>query len=232
MQRGNYGLDAPGVVIGYLAAGVVFEIAGIVLSPKLICASWLMNLGILFILIGLYMVYSSKVGKYKMRDKILKNLTIKGNETTLDVGCGRGLMLNGIASKLSSGTAYGIDIWSKKDQSGNTYDTVMKNAKLEGTESKIKVVNADMRKMPFEDGYFDIIVSSLAIHNLKSDADRKNALIEISRVAKEGCQIAILDLAHIDFYADILLSQGFTITDIRKHQFQMFPPTNILIAHK
>lgn len=232
MRTGNYGLDAPGAVMGYFLAGMIFAITGIALSAKFYYASWLINLGIIFVLIGLYMVYSSKVGKYKMRDKILKSLSIHGNEIALDVGCGRGLMLNGIASNLSAGIAYGIDIWNKKDQSGNTYDTVIRNARIEGTESKIKVINADMRKMPFDDEYFDIIVSSLAIHNLKNDEERKNALIEVSRVAKKGCQLAILDIAHVDCYANILSGQGFIVTEIYKHQFQMFPPAKVLIARK
>jgi len=179
MKNGKYGLDAPAVVIGYIAAGILSLILGITLSSKFYYASWMINLGIIFLLIGLYMTYGSKVGKYKMRAKIIQRLSIKGNEAALDVGCGRGLMLNGVASQLNTGKAYGIDIWNANDQSGNNYDAVMQNAKNEGTESKIQVVNSDMRKMPFEDGYFDIIVSSLVIHNLKNNEERKKALLEI-----------------------------------------------------
>lgn len=229
MNSGKYGLDAPAVVIGYIASGIIFLILGIILFSS---ASWMINLGIIFLIIGLYMTYSSKIGKFKMRAKIIQRLSIKGDEIVLDVGCGRGLMLNGVASQLNSGKAYGIDIWNQKDQSGNSCDAVMQNAKIEGTESKIEVINSDMRKLPFKDEYFDIIVSSLAIHNLKKEEEMKKALLELARVAKKGCKIAILDLAHTRFYERILLSQGFDIEHIDKHQLQIFPPAKVLYARK
>lgn len=232
LKKGNYGLDAPAVVAGYLVLGVLFAIFGVAFCKKYYYAGWLINLGILLILIGLYMVYSSKIGKYKMRDEMIENLSVKGNEIALDVGCGRGLMLNGIASKITSGKVYGVDIWSGKDQSGNTSDAVMENAEIEGTKAKIEVVNSDMRNLPFEDGYFDLIVSSLAVHNLPSKQDRDKALFEMARVTKSGGRIALLDLAHIDDYAAALKSKGFILDKISDGKFRMFPPVKVLYATK
>ncbi|URZ07440.1 2-methoxy-6-polyprenyl-1,4-benzoquinol methylase, mitochondrial [Clostridium felsineum] len=229
MKKGNYGLDAPSVVITYISLGIIFLILGIIFYFK---QSWFINLGVIFLFLGLYMVYGSKIGKYKMREKIIKRLQINGEEIVLDVGCGRGLMLNGVAGKLKSGKAYDIDIWSAKDQSQNSYDETIKNAKIEGTEDKIQVVNADMRKIPFKNKYFDIIVSSLAIHNLKNNEERKKALLEISRVAKKGCRVAILDIAHVKYYESIFKEQGFEIEHFDKCQFQIFPPVSVLYARK
>lgn len=86
--------------------------------------------------------------------------------------------------------------------------------------------------MPFPDESFDIIVSSLAIHNLKNSAEREKALMEIARVAKKDCKIAILDLANINDYADVLSREGFHIEKITKNQFQIFPPVKVLYATK
>lgn len=232
MKRGNYGLDAPSVVIGYIAGGAVLIVAGLALLSRLYYAGWMFNLGVIFLLIGCYMLYGSKIGKYKMREKIIRELSIQGNETALDVGCGRGLMLNGVAAELSTGKAFGIDIWAGKDQSGNSCEAAMQNARIEGTESKVEIVNSDMRKMPFPDESFDIIVSSLAIHNLKNSDERKKALTEIARVAKKDCRVAILDLSNMDFYAEILSSEGFRIEKITKNQLQIFPPVKVLYARK
>lgn len=167
MKKGNYGLDAPKVVITYLILGIVLFILGIILAPKFYYGGWVINLGIILFIVGLYFIYGSKVGKYKLRERIIQKLSVKGNENVLDVGCGRGLMLNGIASKLSSGKAYGIDIWSARDQSGNNSDAVHQNAKIEGVDNNIEVINSDMRKMPFEEKYMDKIRKLKITKNLK-----------------------------------------------------------------
>ena len=44
------------------------------------------------------MVWSSRVGKLKLRDTLLDGLTWRGDENVLDVGCGRGLLLIGADS--------------------------------------------------------------------------------------------------------------------------------------
>ncbi|HCM24347.1 MAG TPA: class I SAM-dependent methyltransferase [Ruminococcaceae bacterium] len=232
MKKGNYGLDAPGIVSIYLVAGVVCLISGLRLSVQTYDYGWLIAVGLILLAVGGYMIYSSKCGKYKMREKILKRIAVRENDTALDVGCGRGLMLNGLASKLKTGKAYGIDLWSHKDQSGNNTSAVMKNAKLEGTADRITVQSADMRKMPFADETFSVIVSSLAIHNIKGDEERKKAILEIARVAKNGCRIAILDIAHIQEYADILEENDCMVERLDKHLWRMFPPASVLFARK
>jgi arsenite methyltransferase len=39
------------------------------------------------------MVWSSKVGKLRVRDRLIESLSLRGDESVLDVGCGRGLLL-------------------------------------------------------------------------------------------------------------------------------------------
>ncbi len=59
------------------------------------------------------MVWSSRVAKLKLRDRLLDSLALKGDEKILDVGCGRGLLLIGAAKRLKTGKATGIDVWSR-----------------------------------------------------------------------------------------------------------------------
>ena len=48
-----------------------------------------------------------------------------------------------------------------------------------------------MRQLPFPDGSFDVVVSSLAIHNIHSNEARAQAVTEAWRVLKPGGRIAI-----------------------------------------
>ena len=65
------------------------------------------------------MVWSSKVGKLSARDRLIEALSLRGDESVLDVGCGRGLLLIAAAKLLTTGKAVGVDLWSAKDQSDN-----------------------------------------------------------------------------------------------------------------
>jgi cyclopropane fatty-acyl-phospholipid synthase-like methyltransferase len=65
------------------------------------------------------MVWSSKVDKVGARDRLIEALSLRGDESIVDVGCGRGLLLIAAAKLLTTAKAVGVDIWSAKDQSDN-----------------------------------------------------------------------------------------------------------------
>jgi SAM-dependent methyltransferase len=102
------------------------------------------------------------------------------------MGRGRGAVLTAVARRLTTGRVTGVDIWSTSDQSGNAKDVTLRNATLEGVSDRVLIETADMRALPFADATFDLVVSSLAIHNIRSNADRKRAISEGFRVLKRG----------------------------------------------
>lgn len=108
-----------------------------------------------------WMPYGIKVSKPKIIQTIISNLNLKDNEKTLDLGCGRGLLLCKIAKHLSKGEAHGIDLWSNKDQSGNSPERTLHNAEQEKVRNRITIHTGNICSLLFLDNPFDIVVSSL-----------------------------------------------------------------------
>jgi ubiquinone/menaquinone biosynthesis C-methylase UbiE len=109
----------------------------------------------------------------------------------------------------------GVDVWSAKDQSGNAEEVTCRNAVLEGVAERIELHTADMRQLPFDDGSFDVVVSSLAIHNVPRAGERAKALREAARVLKKGGKLMVADIRHTRAYARELEQSGLTITERR-----------------
>ena len=69
-----------------------------------------------------------------------------------------------------------------------------RNAVAEGVSDRIELHTADMTALPFADDSFDVVVSSLAIHNIKSGAGRDRAIDEAVRVLRPGGRLLIVDI--------------------------------------
>jgi ubiquinone/menaquinone biosynthesis C-methylase UbiE len=65
-----------------------------------------------------------------------------------------------------------------------------------------------MGAMPFPDCAFDLVVSSLAIHNIKSSQGRLQAIDEAVRVLRPGGRLLIADLMRTKEYARRLRERG------------------------
>ena len=138
-------------------------------------------------------IYATRSGKFVVWNRILDDLRLRGDETVLDLGCGRGAVLLAAAKRLPRGRAIGIDLW-RADQSENSQQATLSNAALENVADRVEVRTADMTALPFADESVDVIVSSLAIHNIPTHAGRRQALAEAVRVLRPGGRLAIADL--------------------------------------
>ncbi|MFS8071935.1 MAG: class I SAM-dependent methyltransferase, partial [Byssovorax sp.] len=178
------------------------------------------------------MVWGSRVGKLRLRDRILDGLALRGDEQVLDVGCGRGLLLLGAARRLPKGKASGIDLWQKQDKEGSTPDTTRENARIEGVEARIELTTGDMRKLPFPARRFDVVLSSWAIHNIHDAADRRRAILEIVRVLKPGGRVRIIDIRHTAEYEGALREAGLVDVTRSRPSFLFVIPSRIVSARK
>lgn len=237
----DYGLDAPLVVKRMFSRGAWVLATGLAVyyinrteypGPAWRVLGTLGLIGLAFIGIGAFMVWSSRVAKPGLRDKLLDSLGLTGEEKVLDVGCGRGLMLIGVAKRLKTGKATGIDIWSKEDLSGNSADAAKLNAKLEGVPDRVRIENGDARKLVYPDNNYDVVISSLAIHNISDAEERDQAIRQMWRVLKPGGRLLIFDIFHTAHYAKILRECGATDVTLSGLGFLWCVPSRSLLARK
>lgn len=239
--RADYGIDAPSVVRDLACAGIACAAAGLFLklflgatqpaisTAMLICG--LASACCLLLTAGL-MVWSSKVGKLLFRERLLDSLALRGDETIVDIGCGRGLLLNGAARRLPGGKAIGVDLWQTRDQSGNRPEVTLANARAEGVSHRVEIQTADMRKLPLPDGTVDAVVSNIAIHNIPDKQGRDEAVREIARILKAGGQVALADFRPVDEYAQTLKNLGWHDVSLSGLFFTIFPPVRIVRGKK
>ncbi len=212
-KRADYGVDAPGMVKSLAVWGLVCIAAHVAfllldIGPMRDIAGPLLPIGASLLLAAGVMLLSSKVLKFGVRDRVIEALALKGDESVLDVGCGRGLALIGAAKRLTTGQAVGIDLWSAADLSANSAEATLANAALEGVASRVRVDTGDARALPYADASFDAVTSMTALHNIKDAAGRARALSEMCRVLKPGGRLSMFDIFHPFSYRAVLRAHG------------------------
>jgi SAM-dependent methyltransferase len=222
-RRGDYGFDAPYAPIlmvlggaGLLAVSAWKLSVSALNSTPYALSTVAQGLAGIWLLLGAgIFIHTTRVGKFKVWAELLDRLALTGRERLLDIGCGRGAVLVMAAQRLPQGRAVGIDLWSCKDQSGNGEQVTRQNAVLEDVTERVELHTGDMRRLPFDDGSFDVVVSSLAIHNVPGAGERARALREAARVLKRNGKLLIADIRHTRRYAKELRACGLQITDSR-----------------
>ena len=216
-RLGAYGIDAPGVVRNFaIIAGALLVVSAGSFALRIPVLPRLALIGAVYCLATVgNLLYTTLAGKFAVWDEILDGLDLRGEETVLDLGCGRGAVLVAAAKRLTSGRAVGVDVWSATDQSGNSPATTLTNAQSEGVADRLRVVTGDATALPFCDGAFDVVVSSMALHNIEDSTRRAVALAEVARVLRPGARLAIVDFMVVGRYPDVLRGQGLEDVRIR-----------------
>lgn len=117
-------------------------------------------------------------------DLLFSKTSIEGRKI-LDIGSGVGIMA--LALKNSGADVVGVDKFVFPDESENFYSiSNFEKLKRIWDENGIKVIKADINeeKLPFPDGYFDIVVCDATIEHL--DWSPKDLFKDVRRVLKDG----------------------------------------------
>jgi arsenite methyltransferase len=216
-RRGEYGLDAPYVPLWMGVAAIAAITTSFIGSVSSIPAVAIpaLNIGLALSLSVADYVYASRLGKFAVWAELLVSLDLLGDERVLDLGCGRGAVLLMVAKLLPRGRAVGVDLWKTSDQSGNALDVTQRNAELEGVADRVVLRTGDVQSLPFEDESFDVVLSSLAIHNIAEVAGRAKAIDEAVRVLSRGGRILIVDINATREYEARLRKRGIAEVERR-----------------
>jgi arsenite methyltransferase len=209
-EGGTFGVDAPMVPLALGATAVLLVSIGIVLmiTNGLVAGLVAVIFGLFFGLCVFSYLYTTLYGKFVWWSDLLDDAGLRGNECAVDLGCGRGAVLVSLAKRLTRGRVSGIDLWRSRDQSGNDIEATKHNARACGVADRVELNTGNITTLPYDDGQFDLVVSSLAIHNLKAREDRRQAITEAVRVLEPGGKIIIADISHAEDYADWLTEAG------------------------
>lgn len=102
----------------------------------------------------------------------------------LDVGCGPGWFPLELADCAPAATVVGVDL------SQPMLTTATAHAAASRHESHVHFAQTRGEVLPFADGTFDLVVSTLALHHLQ---DPVAALAELRRVARPSARIVVFD---------------------------------------
>ena len=116
-----------------------------------------------------------------------------GNGKVLDVGTGLGRVAVEVAKQFPEAHVTGVDTWTKGWKLfGMTKAGAEKNARIESVSGRCTFQNGSALDLPFEDGEFQLVVSSFAFHEVKVP-DRMVLLKEAIRVLASGGVFVICD---------------------------------------
>ncbi|MCJ7672688.1 MAG: class I SAM-dependent methyltransferase, partial [Acidimicrobiia bacterium] len=225
-SSGDYGLDAPDAVrnLAYAACGAFFAMFVGALFSSAVVMLVALAMGIALSIVALAMVSSSRVGKIQERVRIVDAAGLSADDYVLDLGCGRGLLLVEAARRVPDGLAVGADVFSAVDQSRNIPSAPLDNAVIERVEDRVAVVAGDGRSLPYVDGAFDAVVSSMVVHNISEREGRARVIREASRVVRPGGRLVVVDMRRTAEYVAILRAQHWADVRRSRARWRMFPP--------
>ena len=116
--------------------------------------------------------------------RVADTLALEETESLLDVGCGTGTLLAELGRRQRSAALAGID--------ADPRILVRASQKLTSARVRATLVHAYAQHLPFSDGTFDAVVSTLIFHHLSTPL-KHAALGEIHRVLKPGGRLLLAD---------------------------------------
>lgn len=137
----------------------------------------------------------------RIRNLVLDYLEWDGHGEALDIGCGNGPLVIGLAKKYPECKVTGIDYWgSAWDYSQNECE---KNAGYEGVLSQVVFKKGNASNLPFPDETFEAVVSNFVFHEVADIKEKRDLVKEALRVVRKGGVFSFQDLFLVkNFYGE------------------------------
>lgn len=162
----------------------------------------------------------------------LSRIDLQPDDRVLDVGCGTGVLLEGLSNTISGTLLAGVDPSAD-----------MLAVARQRLDETVSLKQGCAEKLPFPDGAFDVVISTNALHCFRNPP---GALLEMYRVLAPDGRIAITDWCDdyltcqsIDFFLRVfnrahfrtygqqqcrafLEQVGFTVTQLDRYKINWF----------
>ena len=162
--------------------------------------------------------------------RVVAALPVEKNLSLLDAGCGSGLLLQFLQTRIREGMVYtGMDLLN------SGVGQVLRRARNLGVIEAVSCFQSDFTKpLPVSRKKFDLIVVHFSLYTLKSKESRKSSLENLRAVLKQGGRIILVNPS-VDYNPDAIIEQsiqlirerqGLIISLIKK--YMIYPFTKIL----
>lgn len=158
-------------------------------------------------------------GKY---DALARELPLSDADRVLDVGCGTGRSLVGLAPRLpDDATVVGLDVFDDRVILGNAPALARRNAARAGLDAA--VVAGDASRLPVSTDAVDAVTACRVLHDLPA-TDAARALADARRACRPDGRVGVLELplTHgvdadpLDYWRERVAEAGFEVRRTRR----------------
>jgi ubiquinone/menaquinone biosynthesis C-methylase UbiE len=193
-------------------------------NPKLLWLSFIMFLISLNLLIGNFVLRTSKKEEYMTLPFV--DLFPRGSNKVLDAGCGSGRTTLALSKVMKTGTITALDRFDSDYIENGGKMLLERNLSIAGISERVEICQGDVTAMEFKNEGFDAAISSFMVDHLgkyKSDALR-----EINRILKPGGRFLLI--VFVPNYAtfSVMNVLSFSLTS-RKGWRNLFKKSNFTL---